>query len=132
MTGINFYITSEKWVKIATGVLLKLAKLQEQHPGFPEGKSFKSSNFRRTSGREFYNHCCIFYVFQCINCKWQAYTSAFFSKYVAVKSTRWWPKAVEICSRRPVNILYSKSCVHSDGKFRHWETFISSSIIYGN
>jgi len=95
--------------------VLKLAKLQ----GFPEGKSLKSSKFRRTCIGKFFNHYCKFYVFQCINCEGKASTSAFFSKYVVVKFTRCWPKAAETCSRRQMNSLCSKSCVPSDGKFRH-------------
>jgi hypothetical protein len=54
MAGRNLHITLEKCVKIVTAVL-KLAKLQERQLGFFEGKSLKSSNFRRTSVKKFLN-----------------------------------------------------------------------------
>ena len=62
MAGRNLHITSEKRVKIVTAALT-LAKLQERQLGFPEGKSLKLSNFRRTSSRNFFLTTIIYFMY---------------------------------------------------------------------
>jgi len=40
-------------------------------------------------------------------------------QYVVIKSTGWWPNTAEKCSRWQLKECCSKSCVHSDSKYRH-------------
>jgi len=48
----------------------------------------------------YYSRNLKFYVLQYINCEGKVSTSVFLSMHVIVKSTRWWPKMAETCSRR--------------------------------